>query len=114
MKELFALAETEMITLKQPYVGTEHFLLAYLKKYPLKTISYDTFKKFIREIIGSSYKESSCILYTPILRQIKNSNKSPKKSILSILSNPDSIAYNILLSKNINIEELYNEINTNS
>lgn len=114
MKELFALAETEMITLKQPYVGTEHLLLAYLKKYPNKIISYDTFRKYIIEIIGSSYKESSHILYTPILRQIKNNKKSPKKSILDILSNEDSIAYNILLSKKINIEELYNEINTNS
>ncbi len=114
MKELFALAETEMITLKQPYVGTEHFLLAYLKKYPVKLISYETFKKYVIEIIGSSYKESSYILYTPILREIKNNNKNIKESILDILSNENSIAYNILLSKKVNIKELYQEINTNS
>lgn len=114
MKELFALAETEMITLKQPYVGTEHLFLAYLKKYPIETIDYKTFKQYIIEIIGSSYKESSYILYTPILRQIKNNHKSIKESILNILSNQDSIAYNILLSKNINIEKIYNEINTNT
>lgn len=112
MNELFTIAENEMLNLKQPYVGTEHFLLAYLKKYSSQIISYDTFKKYIIEIIGTSYKESSYLLYTPILREIKNSNKSIKESILSILSNQDSIAYNILLSKNINIEALYNEINT--
>ena len=33
MEELFDLAEKEMIELKHPYVGTEHFMLAYLKKY---------------------------------------------------------------------------------
>ena len=32
MDELFYLAEQEMIEMKHPYVGTEHFMLAYLKK----------------------------------------------------------------------------------
>lgn len=31
MDELFLLAEKEMLELKHPYVGTEHFVLAYLK-----------------------------------------------------------------------------------
>lgn len=114
MNELFTIAENEMISLKQPYVGTEHLLLAYLKQYPSKIISYDTFKKYIIEIIGSSYKESPYILYTPILRKIKNNNKSIKESLKDLLSNQDSIAYNILVSQNINIEALYNEINTNT
>lgn len=114
MEELFKIAEEEMIELKQPYVGTEHFLLAYLKKYNNKYIDYETFKKYILEIIGSSYKQSEYILYTPILRQIKNNNKSIKDSILEILSNEDSIAHNILLSKNVNIEKIYNDINTNT
>jgi hypothetical protein len=33
MNELFLMAEEEMKDLKHPYVGTEHFLLAFLKKY---------------------------------------------------------------------------------
>ena len=98
MKELFALAETEMITLKQPYVGTEHLFLAYLNKYPTKLLSYNDFKKYVIELTGVSYKASSYIIYTPLLRQIKNNNKTIKESILDILSNNDSITYNILLS----------------
>ena len=31
MDELFEMAEKEMLELKHPYVGTEHFMLAYLK-----------------------------------------------------------------------------------
>lgn len=114
MEELFKAAEEEMIELKQPYVGSEHFMLAYLKKYRNDYIDYETFRKYILDIIGSSYKQSEYILYTPILRKIKDGNKTIKESILEILCNEDSIAYNILLSKDVNIEGLYNEINTNT
>ncbi len=114
MEELFIMAEEEMKLLKQPYVGTEHFLLAYLKKNPsIMTISYNTFKNYLIEIIGSSYKTSDYILYTPILRSIRTNKDNAKEAVLEILSNTDSIAYNILLSKGVNIEKLYNEINTN-
>ena len=39
MNNLFALAENEMKDLKHPYVGTEHFMLAYLKEYGNKYIT---------------------------------------------------------------------------
>lgn len=113
MDELFYIAEQEMIEMKHPYVGTEHFMLAYLKKYNNKYIDYDTYKKYILEIIGMSYKESEYVLYTPILRDIKNNCHNIIDAMVKILTNDDSIAYNILLSKGEDIEAIYlNIINT--
>ena len=43
MDELFYLAEQETKDMRHPYVGTEHFMLAYLKKYGNKYIDYDTY-----------------------------------------------------------------------
>jgi len=45
MDQLFIIAEEEMLKLHHPYVGTEHFMLAYLKTYGNKYITYDTFRK---------------------------------------------------------------------
>lgn len=114
MDELFYLAEQEMKDMRHPYVGTEHFLLAYLKKYGNKYIDYDTYKQYIIDVIGRSSKESEYLLYTPILRDIKNNSNNVIDAIVKILTNDDSIAYNILLSKGEDIESIYlNIINTN-
>mgnify|MGYP003296595035 FL=1 len=107
MEEICLIAESEMLALRHPYVGTEHFFLAYLKKYDNEYINYEEFKKYMVEIIGSSYKESEYILYTPLLRKIVNESKNEKEAILKILSDDDAIAYNILLSKNYDIETIY-------
>lgn len=114
MDELFLLAEKEMLELKHPYVGTEHFVLAYLKKFNNSILTYDEFKKNILRIIGTSYMESDYILYTPILRNIKNNCNNVYEAMVKILTDDDCIAYNILLSMNVDIETLYlNVINTN-
>jgi hypothetical protein len=112
--KLFESAEFEMKELKHPYVGTEHFMLAYLKEYGNKYIDYDTYKEYIIEIIGMSYKESEYVLYTPILRKVKNECNNVYEAMVRILTDDDSIAYNILLSKGCDIEAIYlNIINTN-
>ena len=114
MNRVLDIAEDEMIDLKHPYVGTEHFMLAYLKEYGNKYIDYDTYKEYIIEIIGMSYKESEYVLYTPILRKIKNECNNVYEAMVRILTDDDSIAYNILLSKGCDIEAIYlNIINTN-
>ena len=115
MEELFQLAESEMMGLKHPYVGTEHFMLAYLKKYGNKYIDYDTYKDYILNIIGTSYKESEYILYTPILKDIKNNCNNVIDAMVKILTDDNSIAYNILLSSGCDVEAIYlNIINTNN
>lgn len=110
MDKLFSMAEKEMFLLHNPYVGTEHFFLAYLKEYGSKIISYEEFKKYIIEIIGSSYKMSDYVLYTPILRYVKNNFIDVKESMKYILSNEDSIVYNILKVKNFDCEEIMKEL----
>lgn len=113
MDELFYLAEKEREKFKHPYVGTEHFMLAYLTKYKNKYIDYDTFNKYIIEIIGVSNVDSEYVLYTPILRNIKNNCNNIYDAMIRILTDDDSIAYNILLSKDEDIEAIYlNIINT--
>ncbi len=115
MEELFKMAEQEMFDLCHPYVGTEHFFLAYLKKYGNKYITYDKFKKYILSIIGSSYKKSEYVLYTTKLREIKNTCHNMYEACVKILSDDDSIAYNILLSSGEDIEKIYLDvINTNN
>ena len=110
MEELFKIAEEEMKELKHPYVGTEHFVLAYLKKYGNKYITYQEFKDNIIRIIGNSYKESEYVLYTPILRNIKNECSNVYDAMVKILTNDDSIAYNILLSMDVDIEMIYLDV----
>ncbi len=96
-----------MLKLHHPYVGTEHFMLAYLKNIGNKYITYDTYFEYIKKIIGSSYKESEYILYTPILREIKNECNNYIEAMIRILTDEDSIAYNILLSSGEDIEKIY-------
>lgn len=115
MEELFKIAEQEMTELHHPYVGTEHFILAYLKKFGNDYITYDKFKEYIIKIIGCSFKESEYILYTPILRKIKNECDNYIEACVRILTDDDSIAYNVLLSNNEDIEAIYlNILNTSN
>ena len=101
-----------MFLLRNPYVGTEHFFLSYLKEYGSNVISYDDFNNYVKEIIGSCYKSSDYVLYTPILRYVKNNIDNVSDAIKYILSNEDSIAYNILKVKGIDITLLLEEIET--
>lgn len=110
MDKMFCEAEKEMFVLHNPYVGTEHFFLSFLKDYGSSVISYDEFKSYVKEIIGCSYKVSEFVLYTPILRYIKNNIKNVEESIKYILTNDDTIVYNILKLKNTNIEEIIKEL----
>ena len=111
MQDLFIEAENIRNELRHPYDGNEHFLLAFLKNKNYENISYENLKKDVIETIGSCYKNNEYILYTPILRELKNKDLlSNKERILLILQNVDSIAYNILLVKGYEIEKIYNEI----
>ncbi len=115
VEELFTIAQEEMLDMYHPFVGTEHFVLAYLKVYGNKYITYDRFKKSILKIVGKSYKKSEYILYTPKLRKIKNECHNIYEALVKILTDDDSIAYNILLSSGEDIEKIYlNIINTNN
>ena len=87
---ILKVAESEMISCKHPYVGTEHLLLSLLKNKNIIKIcdkynlSYDKYKKELLNIIGSSSSTSKYILYTPLLRLVinkarENSDKDNKE-----------------------------------
>ena len=69
-------AEGEMLNLRHPYVGTEHLLLALLKRDRVKKIcykfnlTYSGFRDELVRLIGQASKKSEVILYTPLLKLV--------------------------------------------
>lgn len=69
-------AEGEMLNLRHPYVGTEHLLLALLKRDRVKKIcykfnlTYAGFRDELVRLIGQASKKSEVILYTPLLKLV--------------------------------------------
>ena len=122
---LFKKSEEERYELKHPYVGTEHLLLAILKndaemasilkKYGL---TYDKFKKELISVVGNASKSNEFVLYTPLLKRViagaldnaKENNDgivTSKHLILALLEEGEGIAIRILISMNIDIDNIY-------
>lgn len=124
---ILKVAESEMISCKHPYVGTEHLLLSLLKnKNIIKlcdkyNLSYDSYKKELLSIIGSSSTVSKYVLYTPLLKMVINKAKEDAQKdkreideyylLSSLLSYKDGIGYHIIDNMGIDIDSLANEIN---
>jgi len=123
-------AKEEMSNLKHPYIGSEHLLLAILKgknnvskKLTEFDINYEKVKKEIISIIGVGSKQSEWFLYTPMLRRIiENSIVDSKDSnsevmiehlFLNLLDEGEGIAIRILLSMEVDIDNLYKEFYMN-
>jgi len=125
-------AEKERYNLKHPYVGTEHLLLSvlsndkemaeYLKEYGL---TYEKFKKELNIVVGSASKTSEINLYTPLLKRVinnaldnakENNNAivTTKHLILSILEEGEGIAIRLLVTMNIDIDSIYDNLNKNN
>ena len=126
-KQIIMSAKEEMMALKHPYVGSEHLLLAILKdnnevsnKLKSYDLNYDKFKKEIIDIVGIGSKESECFLYTPLLKRVmenalydskenNNGNVTISHLFSSLLEEGEGIAIRILISMDIDLDELYNE-----
>lgn len=131
ISNIFKEAEKEMLNLNHPYVGSEHLLLSLLKnsttisniakKYDL---TYESFRKELILVVGSSSKKSTYILYTPLLKRIINlslEEASEKKEELNalhlfkaLLEEGEGIAIRLLYGMDINIEKLYDELKDNT
>ena len=101
-----------MMVFNHPYVGTEHFFLAFLKKHKMKSISFSQFREYIKTIIGYGTISSKNVLYTPILRDVKNHYSNEYDAIIKILENEDSIVHSLLVCKKINIDNIITEVRT--
>ena len=112
-------AEIEHDKLKHPYVGTEHLLLALLsednelterlKEYKL---TYNRFKRKLKEIIGEGSNKSPYILYTPMLRKVIDNAEKLNKDVNnedlfnSLLDAKEGIAIRIIETMDIDINNI--------
>lgn len=128
VSEILETAEQERESLRHPYVGSEHLLLAILKKESKLTsklkslgLTYDNFKEELIRIIGSASKVQELILYTPLLRRIlelalsdaeeNNKGKVTEEHLfLALLEEGEGIAIRIMMSMDIDLDELYDSL----
>ncbi len=119
-------AEKEMLNLRHPYVGTEHLLLALLKRKDISDLcgkfklTYVGFREALVNVIGCASKKSEFILYTPLLKKVideaqsraNGDNKSLDDLYLfsSLFDENDGIALRIVSSMGIDPKELTKEL----
>ena len=125
-KEILKDAEKEMMSLKHPYVGTEHLLLSLLKNKKIKelcykySLTYTNFRNELLNIMGSATKESEAILYTPLLKIViehaynKSNDEEEEMNEIhllhSLLNESDGIALRIATNMGVNLKEITKEI----
>lgn len=121
-------AEKERENLKHPYVGSEHLLLAILKKNSDLSIqledlglTYQKFKKELIAVVGCSSRFQEIILYTPLLKRIlelaledaeENNNGivTEEHLFLAMLEEGEGIAIRLMIGMDIDLEELYEHL----
>ena len=126
-RKILMSAKEEMKSLKHPYVGSEHLLLAILKdkneisdKLKDYHLDYNRLRKEIIDIVGIGSKEVDCYLYTPLLKRVmenavydskenNNGNVTISHLFSSLLEEGEGIAIRILIGMDIDLDELYHE-----
>lgn len=125
--QLFKKAEKLRKTLKHPYVGSEHLLLAILeedndvsRKLRIYGLDYNSFKSELINIVGTSNKDTDFVLYTPLLKRIienatndaieNNKGKVTEQHLfLAMLEEGEGIAIRILLGLDIDLDSIYED-----
>jgi ATPases with chaperone activity, ATP-binding subunit len=136
-RKIIVTAKKEMSDLKHPYIGSEHLLLSILKnknevseKLKKYNIFYDNIKEEIINILGKGKEKNDYFLYTPLLKRVfenaimdskenNNGNVTVWHLFSGLLEEGEGVAIRIMMSMNINLDELYNDfsyklINTKS
>ena len=119
-------AEGEMLNLRHPYVGTEHLLLALLKRDRVKKIcykfnlTYTGFRDELVRLIGQASKKSEVILYTPLLKLVIDNayNKSYDEHkemdelylLSSLFGESDGIALRVAYNMGVDTVALVKEL----
>ena len=129
-REVLMLARREKNSLKHPYVGSEHLLLAILKSKNIVSsklkeygVTYDKFKEEIISTIGIGTSDNEFLLYTPLLKRvIENAILDSKETnhgvvlithlFSALLEEGEGIAVRILISLGVNLDEVYMEFRT--
>ena len=129
-QQILLKAREEMQELNHPYIGTEHLILSILKneetiskKLENYGLTYSNFKKEILTMIGKGTKKPPFFLHTPLLKKVienacldakdnNNGEVTPEHLLSSLIEVGEGIAIRILISMNINIEDIYDEFST--
>ncbi|MBE6155395.1 MAG: ATP-dependent Clp protease ATP-binding subunit [Firmicutes bacterium] len=119
--EVFKEAERQRYLLQHEYVGTEHLLLAILKKETPLTkslkkfkLTYNTFYGEVKSTLSQVNGEVKDNIYTPLLKRviakaIESTNKvSEKDLIFYMLDEGEGVAIRMLMGMNIDVDALYN------
>ncbi len=122
-------SKKEMQKLKHIYVGSEHFLLSLLKsntslcsKLNIYGLTYNKFRDELIKIVGVGKNTTNYIIWTPLLKRvlinaIMDTKDDSRKEVtlenifLALLDEGEGIAVRIINNLNINIDDLYLEIN---
>lgn len=121
-------SKKEMVELKHPFIGTEHLLLSILKnnnnsiskRLSNYNINYKSFKDNLIDVVGLGKEENTYFLYTPLVKKIieesildaRENNEGEvtlEHLFISLLEEGEGVAIRILISMNIDLDELYYE-----
>lgn len=130
-KKVLVNMQKEMVSLKHPYIGSEHLFLSLLKygdknyvsKFKDLGITYGVFRDELIKVVGVGKSSNDFYLYTPLLRNIlenasMTSNDKGKSCVdtsdlfLALLEEGEGVAIRILIGMNIDIDNLYEDFYT--
>lgn len=124
-QKVLIMAKKEMVSLKHPYVGSEHLFLSLLKEskqiqeeFLRFNVTYSQFRDELVRIVGLGTEEHSLFLYTPLLKRIlenaamtaRDTNSSEVTSthlLLALIEEGEGVALRVLSTMNVNIDEVY-------
>ena len=127
-KKVLVNMQKEMVSLKHPYIGSEHLLLSLLKygndeivnRFKGVGVTYDSFRDELIKVVGVGKSSNEFYLYTPLLRNILESasmdssdkGKDEIDSIdlfLALFEEGEGVAVRILLGMDVDVDSLYDD-----
>jgi len=123
-------AEDIRLELKHPYVGTEHLFIALLQEaseikdlFSDYGVTCENFQDQLTSIVGKASTPQELNLYTPMLKRVielalseaAENNKGlvlPAHFVLALLEEGEGVAIRILLSMNVDLDEIYAGLKT--
>lgn len=127
-KKVLVNMQKEMVSLRHPYVGSEHLLLSllkygdpfYIEKLKDVGITYDSFRSELIKVVGIGKNSNDFYLYTPLLRTIlesasMDSSDKGKKSVdtsdlfIALFEEGEGVAIRTLVGMNVDIDNLYDD-----
>ena len=127
-KKVLVNMQKEMVSLKHPYIGSEHLLLSLLKygnkdivnKFKDVGVTYDVFRNELIKVVGIGKSNNDFYIYTPLLRSILeaaniDSSDKGKKQVdtsdlfLALFEEGEGVAIRILLGMDVDVDSLYDD-----